>query len=104
MTQEIGYPTRNGSLDVCATPKRAPEITVELSRIDQALDGLEKCLAEHCQRISPILRTEPEKDCPKNGCADEHRSSSVGSNLQQIRHRVERLTAGLNSTTALVEV
>ena len=101
---EIGYSQRtNGFADCAASPRREPEISVELSRLNETVDVLEKSLAEHYQRISPALRQEPQAEL-SGGTKDEHRASAVGSALQTIRQRIQRITANLCGTTSMLEL
>jgi hypothetical protein len=91
--------------DMPAT-KRNPEISTELARISEALEILEKCLGDHHQRISPVLRQEPQTEGTRLGGAvpDEHRSSTIGSALQQIRYKIERVTGALNGMSLQIEL
>lgn len=106
MLTEIGYAPRNGGVPVDpAGMKRNPEISIEMSRIDEALNILDKCLGDHYQRITPILRQEPQStDSNRLSGAEEHRASALGSALQQLRYKIERMTGTLSGVSTQVEL
>jgi archaellum component FlaC len=98
------FQARNGGLTECAGQKvRTPEIQIEMSRLQESVDILEKYLGEHAQKIAPVCRNVPASPTTP-AVEQEGRTSSLGSSLQSLRNKIERISNGVSTLTSLVEV
>lgn len=79
-----------------------PEIRVEMDQLNLTIERLANVTDNLTNRLSPILRSEPEDNC-KDGCSINTRTS-LGSAIRSYNERIDRLVNALGRIEYLLEL